>query len=407
MTKSISWLPGPSARRASYFIHTATLYPVATAATADPAASAVAHQTEEVLDRLASVLQEQGSDLDRVVRCEVMLVSAADFPEFNLVWKRRFPDEPPARWTIGVGDLHPLPGARVAIHAIALAGDSEHEKQLVSCADTPDTLAAEHCAQAVRAGDYVFPSPVAAIEDYDRGIEAPANPLEAPAAYQITKVMERNDRLLREAGTSLANTIKTQNVMADLADWVHINPIWGQFMGSPAPPRTSVSVADTIVPGALPLPNLTAVVTDGGNVKEELTEGVPFAVTKRGYNFSAAVRTAEYVSLAGHVAYDYATQEFRGANRHMPHLVSDVAIQTQYVMEDRLRILEANGFGAETVCEAKVYLKAPRADLWGFRRAWEQWYPDGDGPVVQLIPVTGIHFAGTVVEIELLAAAER
>jgi enamine deaminase RidA (YjgF/YER057c/UK114 family) len=91
----------------------------------------------------------------------------------------------------------------------------------------------------------------------------------------------------------------------------------------------------------------------------------------------------------------------------MPHLEGDIEVQTQYVLEDRLAVLEANGFGPETVCEAKIYLKAPRQDLWGFRRVWERRYPDGDGPVVQLIPVTGIHFAGTVVEIELLAAADQ
>jgi enamine deaminase RidA (YjgF/YER057c/UK114 family) len=402
-----TWLPGPTARRAAYFIHTGTLYPLATAGLVDAGQSPIERQSEEVFDRLEALLAEHSSDLTRVVRCEVMLASAADFYEFNVVWRRRFPEDPPARWLIGVGDTHPVPGARVALHAIALAGDSEHEKQLVRCADTPDTLAAEHCAQAIRAGDYVFPSPVAAIEDYERGIEQSENPLQAQAAYEITKVMERNERLLQEAGTSLGNTVKTQNVMSDLADWVHINPIWGQFMGKPAPPRTSVSVDSTIVPGARPLPNLTAVVTSDGNVKEELTKGVPFAVTKHGYNFSAAVRTNEYVSLAGHLSYDYSKLEFRGASRTMPHLESDIEIQTQYVMEDRLAILEANGLGPESVCEAKVYLKSPRQDLWGFRRAWERWYPDGDGPVVQLIPVTGIHFAGTIIEIELLAAAKQ
>jgi len=402
-----AWLPGPTARRAAYFIHTATLYPLETATWAGASASPVARQADELFDRLEAALDAASSDLAHVVRCEVMLASAGDYSEFDRVWRRRFAEDPPARWLIGVGDTLPVPGARVALHAVALAADSEHERQLVHCADTPDTLATEHCAQAIRAGDYVFPSSVAAIEDYERGIEPPANALEAPAAYQIAKIMERYDRVLREAGSSLADTVKTQNVMSDLAEWVHINPVWGQFMGTPAPPRTSVSVDSTIVPGALPLPNITAVVPNGANRKEELTAGVAVAPTERGYNFSTAVRTAEYVSMAGHLAYDYAKLEFKGANPAMPHLERDIEKQTQYVMEDRLGILEANGFGPEAVCEAKIYLKAPRQDLWGFRRAWSQWYSGDDGPVVQLIPVTGIHFEGTVIEIELLASAEQ
>jgi enamine deaminase RidA (YjgF/YER057c/UK114 family) len=394
-------------------VHTQTIYPGA------PGSGDVASQAEEVLRRLEAVLAEHSSDLAGVVRCDVMLASAEDFHEFNLVWRRFFPQDPPARWAVAVGDTHPAPGARVALHAVAVPADAEHSREILTSDDVPDTLAHEHCAQAVKVGDYVFPSAVAGIADYERGIVPDPSPLLPAAADQFQILMDRNQRLLQQAGTSLANTIKTQNIMTNVKhpndpiagimdpmasnDWLHINPLWGQYMEAPPPPRTSVSVADLIVPGARTLPNITVLVPGADNKVEEIREGVRFVPIDHGWQFSAAVQTAEYISLAGHISIDYATFETFTINHTMPHLGSDIEIQADYVLEDRLAILEANGLGADSVVEAKVFLAAPRRDLRGLWRAWQRWFGDGPGPALQIVPVTGIHFQGAVVEIELLA----
>jgi enamine deaminase RidA (YjgF/YER057c/UK114 family) len=184
--------------------------------------------------------------------------------------------------------------------------------------------------------------------------------------------------------------------------WLHINPLWGRYMEAPPPPRTSIAVDSLIVPGAVTLPNITVLVPRDGNQAVELRDGLRFVPTDHGWQYSAAVQTADYVSLAGHIAIDYATFQAVTSNPAMPHLSSDIELQVDDILEDRIAILEANGLTAGSVCEAKVFLAAPRRDLPGFWRAWERWFGD-PGPAVQVIPVTGIHFAGTVVEIELLA----
>jgi enamine deaminase RidA (YjgF/YER057c/UK114 family) len=408
-------LPGPAARRSGYLVYTQTIYP---GNGIDLRTAPIEDQTEAVLRELEAILAGHSCDLSGVVRCEVMLASPDDFYEFNLVWRRVFPDDPPARWTIAVGDTHPVPGARIALHAVAVPRDSGYTRELVSCDEIPDSLVHEHCAQAVKVGDYVFPSPVAGIEDYERGIVPDPSPLTPPAAAQFRTLMDRNQRLLGQVGTSLAHTVKTQNMMlheghADPAldidrpvaseDWLHINPLWGQYMEAPPPPRTSVAAASLIVPGALTLPNITVLVPREGNEVEELRKGVRFVPIDHGWQFSAAIQTADYMSLAGHISIDYTTLESVTSNPAMPHLASDIEVQVDYVLEDRLAIVEAGGLTAEAVCEAKVFLAAPRRDLRGFWRAWQRWFPAGGGPAVQVIPVTGIHFAGSIVEIELLA----
>lgn len=80
----------------------------------------VAAQTERALANLKAVLEEAGSGLERVLKCNVYLVDMADFAAMNAVYARAFPgDAPPARATVAVAALPK--GARVEIDCVALA----------------------------------------------------------------------------------------------------------------------------------------------------------------------------------------------------------------------------------------------------------------------------------------------
>lgn len=73
-------------------------------------------QTRVVLENLATLLDEAGSSLDKVVKTTVFLTDPADFGAFNAVYAEYFPEAPPARSTI-LCDL--LVDAKVEIEAIA------------------------------------------------------------------------------------------------------------------------------------------------------------------------------------------------------------------------------------------------------------------------------------------------
>jgi 2-iminobutanoate/2-iminopropanoate deaminase len=79
-----------------------------------------ARETEQVLANVEAVLVAAGSDLSRVVRCDVFLADLADFAAVNAVYAQRFPVAPPARVTVQAARLPK--DARVEIAAIALAG---------------------------------------------------------------------------------------------------------------------------------------------------------------------------------------------------------------------------------------------------------------------------------------------
>ena len=77
----------------------------------------IEEQTEQTMRNLAAVLEAAGSSLDKLLKTTVFLVDLADFPRMNEVYARHVGDRPPARSTIGIGQL-PV-GAKVEIEAIA------------------------------------------------------------------------------------------------------------------------------------------------------------------------------------------------------------------------------------------------------------------------------------------------
>ena len=73
-------------------------------------------EARQAFDNLRTVLTAAGSDLDRVVKTTVFLVSVDDFPVLNTVYGEYFPTSPPARSTPLVAIPRNL---RISIEAVA------------------------------------------------------------------------------------------------------------------------------------------------------------------------------------------------------------------------------------------------------------------------------------------------
>jgi 2-iminobutanoate/2-iminopropanoate deaminase len=74
-------------------------------------------QADRVLRNVGAVLDAAGLGYAQVVKSTVFLVDMGDFAAMNEVYRRFFPDPPPARSTIGVAALPK--GARVEIEVVA------------------------------------------------------------------------------------------------------------------------------------------------------------------------------------------------------------------------------------------------------------------------------------------------
>ena len=74
-------------------------------------------QTEQVLANVSAILEEAGTNMERLVKTTVFLRNLDDFPAMNEVYARWVGDRPPARATVEVGRLPS--GALVEIDAVA------------------------------------------------------------------------------------------------------------------------------------------------------------------------------------------------------------------------------------------------------------------------------------------------
>ncbi|HEY2980501.1 MAG TPA: RidA family protein [Anaerolineales bacterium] len=75
-------------------------------------------QTRQSLTNLKNVLEAAGSGLNYVVKTTVYLTDMNDFASMNAIYAEYFPENPPARSTVGVAALPK--GALVEIETVAL-----------------------------------------------------------------------------------------------------------------------------------------------------------------------------------------------------------------------------------------------------------------------------------------------
>ena len=74
-------------------------------------------QTRQVLDNLRAVLEAAGTSLSRVVKTTVYMTNLTDFQKMNEIYAEYFPQDKPARSTVGVASLPR--GAMIEIDVVA------------------------------------------------------------------------------------------------------------------------------------------------------------------------------------------------------------------------------------------------------------------------------------------------
>jgi reactive intermediate/imine deaminase len=77
-------------------------------------------ETRQAMENLRQVLEANGSSMDRVVKCLVMLADMGEWGAMNRVYVTFFPDHLPARSAMGASGL--ALGARVEIECMAVVG---------------------------------------------------------------------------------------------------------------------------------------------------------------------------------------------------------------------------------------------------------------------------------------------
>ena len=76
-------------------------------------------ETRQAMNNIKFILEQNGSSLDRVVKCTLMIADMADWPRINPIYAEYFPGPKPARSALGANGL--ALGAKVEVECMAAA----------------------------------------------------------------------------------------------------------------------------------------------------------------------------------------------------------------------------------------------------------------------------------------------
>ncbi len=111
------------------------------------------------------------------------------------------------------------------------------EKSVVRTEAAPAPFQGAPYSQAIRAGDLVFVSGQLAIDPETNQL------VEGRIEEQTERVMRNLSAILEEAGSRLAQLVKTTIYLADLGDFAAMNEVYARHVGPEPPARATIEVS--------------------------------------------------------------------------------------------------------------------------------------------------------------------
>lgn len=108
-------------------------------------------------------------------------------------------------------------------------------RKIISTSDAPKAIGPY--SQAVAAGGFIFISGQIPIEP------KAGNIIEGDIKSQSKQVMENAGAILKAAGVGFPSVVKTTIYLKNMADFVAVNEVYGQYFPSDPPARATVEVS--------------------------------------------------------------------------------------------------------------------------------------------------------------------
>jgi 2-iminobutanoate/2-iminopropanoate deaminase len=110
------------------------------------------------------------------------------------------------------------------------------EKAVIRTENAPAPFQGAPYNQAIRVGDLVF---VAG----QLGLKPGESTIEGDVTAQTDQALRNLSAILEEAGSSLANLVKTSVFLQDLGDFAAMNEVYARYVGDRPPARSTFEVA--------------------------------------------------------------------------------------------------------------------------------------------------------------------
>ncbi|RUL88308.1 RidA family protein [Tautonia sociabilis] len=326
------------------------------------------------LNEVRGTLQQAGLDLGDVVKSFVYLEDPEMYDEFNTEYAKFFPEDPPARTTLGVAQV---PGeSRLEITCIAYSDPSERRR----IGDPPGGFP---FSPGILAGDTLYIS--------GKGDQLPGGGHPEGFEEQVRQAMRNVEATLRQAGLGFEHVVMSHVFLDDPANVAAASAVYGEFFDDGNEPACATVAVDWI-PGGSHV-EITCIATtdlDGRAVVRvvEAEEGLDGAVVA-----SPAVWAGDTLYLSG----------LSGIG---PDPGEDLGDQVHRMARRHSSILREAGLGLENIVSGCVYLQ-DMEDYQPMNAIYREYFSRGPGVRTCLMPNSGSGEIGGRVVASFIAARTR
>ena len=211
--------------------------------------SSIETQTDYVLWKLEKIAAAAGASLKRAVKAEVYIGHPNDYEGMDKVWKKWFPDNPPARVVIpymGLGTR----GSKIEIALTLLADDSELEIETIHTDKAPEPFS--HEPQAVKAGNFLFLSQQMACDS--KGVLAEGMVRHEnfpwyglPGKNQMAHMMKNIAAICEAGGTKVENIVRRACFHDEGDHFADSIEEWAKYFPGVKPASTTMKIGGPLV----------------------------------------------------------------------------------------------------------------------------------------------------------------
>ena len=196
----------------------------------------VTSETCRIFENLKPLLASAGSSLDRIVQVHAMIYDRIEYDVLNRAYRQYVPNAPPARTVMSV---QIEAGFKVMLDVIAAAERRDGAEITLRQVVEPGNPALNGLRRndlplspAVRTGDFVFVSGMAAIDP------ATGDRLPGTVAAETRQILTNMAHLLDMAGSSLAKVVKVNVLIYSMLEYENMNSVYREFFPTDPPART-------------------------------------------------------------------------------------------------------------------------------------------------------------------------
>ena len=233
---------------------------------------------------------------------------------------------------------------------------------------------------AVKAGGFVYLSGTLAQDDSGAIVG------KGDVAAQTRRIIERMQRVLAAAGSSLEQVVSVTVYLKSASDFQTMNGAYRPFWPKDPPTRTTV-ITDLVLPDALVEISMVAVPAGA-----ERTVVHPDSWLKSPNPYSYAIRTGDTVFLSGLVPRN---------GRDQSNITGDIGVQTRAIIDNAAELLKTVGMSLANVVSARVYL-TDASNFQGMNQAYRQSF--AQAPPARATVKSGLAGPDFLVEITFTAS---